>query len=59
MREKQRTNMAAKIKFTWQDYEDRVEEISLELDIPTSDAQALLDLELRERGIDLEDLSKD
>jgi len=51
--------MAAKIKFTWQDYEDRVEEISLELDIPTSDAQALLDLELRERGIDLEDLSKD
>ena len=51
--------MAAKIKFTWQDYEDRVEEISLELDIPTSDAQALLDLELRERGIDLEDLSQD
>ena len=41
------------IKFTWQDYENRVEELSLELDIPISDAQALVDLELEARGIEL------
>lgn len=41
------------IKFTWQDYEDRVEELSLELDIPISDAQALVDFELEARGIEL------
>lgn len=52
MREKTEDNMKP-IKFTWQDYENRVEELSLELDIPISDAQALVDLELEARGIEL------
>lgn len=44
--------MSNKIKFTWQDYETRVIELEEELGIPTSDAQAILDIELREQGIE-------
>ena len=47
--------MSNKIKFTWQDYETRVIELEEELGIPTSDAQAILDIELKDRGIEPSD----
>lgn len=47
--------MSNKIKFTWQDYETRVIEMEEELGIPTSDAQAILDIELENRGIEPSD----
>ena len=47
--------MSNKIRFTWQDYEIRVIELEEELGISTSDAQAILDIELKDRGIEPSD----
>lgn len=47
--------MSNKIKFTWQDYENRVIQLEEELGISTSDAQAILDIELKEQGIEPSD----
>lgn len=44
--------MSNKIKFTWQDYENRVIQLEEELGISTSDAQAILDIELKEKGVE-------